>query len=677
MAVSLCMLTIGSMHSFSKTWYVDCEVRHAANFEKGSKTEPFTTISKAANIAEPGDTVLVFSGTYRERVAPARGGSSDKPIVYIAAPGSKVIVKGSEVWKPKWEKNVSEYQIYTAKLDSTLLGEYNPFRIPLKRRIKKSLGQVFVDGEPFLEVSDTSDLLRFPGTWMANTKGDSISIHFKPQSKQVEDLLIEISVRERIFAPFKRGLGYITVKGFIFQHCANQFPNGFWASETPQAGALGCRGGHHWIIEDNLIQYAKNIGLDCGSEGRHDADGLNQKQPSNSGFHLIKNNVIIDNGCGGIEGIRSTGTKIIGNRIERNNRLGNTAPECGGIKLHFFVDGLIEGNLIRDNGASGIWLDNVYRNARVTRNVIIANVGAGIFIELGRGPLLVDNNIIAFTLANTSLSGDGVYSHDAGGVTLVHNLIYFNANFGVWSHIATERGTDNKNNDKEWTPIKQSGWRVLNNMLIGNHRGAISFPAEFERADDNLSDYNLITSANSLLTSETHAAGLDQPVFLINTNKGRVNLDFIAEHMKSSLKNNLVASDFLPNIDRWKEFPMLSFSEWQTFTQNDLNSRIPAILRPQLSRHSLELDFLIDQSPSQIKCRRIENVEIDFSGDPISMENPYPGPFQNLKLEVALGDSSQMIEGRGPFNHIKTTHKNLNHFILWPQSNAVYTPNYK
>src|SRR3954465_5071720 len=70
----------------------------------GSEAGPFRTISRAAAIARPGDTVLVHGGEYREWVAPRRGGLSDqRGITYEAAAGEHVVVKGSEVvtgWEP-------------------------------------------------------------------------------------------------------------------------------------------------------------------------------------------------------------------------------------------------------------------------------------------------------------------------------------------------------------------------------------------------------------------------------------------------------------------------------------------------------------------------------------------------------------------------------------------------
>ena len=60
----------------------------------GTEAKPFKTISAAASVAGPGDTITVHEGVYRERINPPRGGSSDKKrIVYQAAKGDKVVIK--------------------------------------------------------------------------------------------------------------------------------------------------------------------------------------------------------------------------------------------------------------------------------------------------------------------------------------------------------------------------------------------------------------------------------------------------------------------------------------------------------------------------------------------------------------------------------------------------------
>ena len=70
----------------------------------GTRSAPLRTIQRAANLAQPGDVVTVHEGLYRERISPPRGGTADDArIVYQAAPGEKVEIKGSEVVKT-WVK---------------------------------------------------------------------------------------------------------------------------------------------------------------------------------------------------------------------------------------------------------------------------------------------------------------------------------------------------------------------------------------------------------------------------------------------------------------------------------------------------------------------------------------------------------------------------------------------
>ena len=640
-------------------WVVNQNHPQADDNCAGTEEEPFKTISRAAELAKPGETVLVHEGVYRERVAPAHGGEKGRPIVYMASPGETVVIKGSQVWQPKWQSITDHPHVYIGKLDPKLFPEYNPYRILLKQPPIKgmTLGQIFVDGKMLLEVGDKQSLLALPNTWMVSPDRQAIWVHFAASPKLIEQRLVELTIRGRNFAPYKRGLGYITVRGFIMEHCANQLPINFWSSKTPQAGALSCRGGHHWIIENNTIRWAKTVAIDCGSEGDHDADGLEQPEPENTGYHLIRNNLITNNGAAGIVGIRSYGTKIIGNRIEDNASLGLYGSETAGIKLHFFIGGLIEGNLLRSNGASGIWLDNVWYDSRVTRNAIINNNGAGLFIEMGTGPLLIDNNIIALNTAMRMLPGDGVYSHDASGVTLAHNFIFFNANFGVWSHIGTDRTVMTKDGSK--TIVEASSWRVLNNIIVGNHRGAISLPTPSERSQDNISDYNLIASAYDPLTAETYSKELAQPIFIYNTNKRRVAMETILAQFQQKLDRAKVPSSERPNLQEWAKLPLLKFNQWQILTDNDRHSLIPKMLRPDMSVSVPFVRFAIDNSPKKLDCKAIEGVDIDFMGNPMPKDKVLPGPFQQVKFEPALESDLDS------YKKLKVK-ENLNTFLLWP-----------
>ena len=91
----------------------------------GSRSKPFQTISAAAAIAQPGDTITVHGGIYRERVNPPRGGASDrKRIVYQAARGEEVVIKGSEVVKG-WTK--LENDVWKRSIPNSFFGELNPY----------------------------------------------------------------------------------------------------------------------------------------------------------------------------------------------------------------------------------------------------------------------------------------------------------------------------------------------------------------------------------------------------------------------------------------------------------------------------------------------------------------------------------------------------------------------
>jgi parallel beta-helix repeat protein len=614
--------------SSPRTWIVSQHHPLASDQSPGNLALPLKTISRAAELAMPGDTILVRTGVYRERVAPLRSGQPERPITYRAASDETVIVKGSEIWSPNPKPLAGNRYVYSGSMN-LVFGDFNPFTILLKRmHTPQTLGQVFVDGEPSVEVGSIERVLEQSNSWFFNSEDRRLYLHFSHDPKPPLSRLVEVSVRGRIFAPHKRGLGYIHVKGFTFEHAANQFPSNFWNSrDSPQAGAISTRSGHHWVIEDNIIRYAKAIGLDCGSEGKYDLEG-NQPTPEGVGYHYIHNNTIIDNGCCGLVGWKQTGTKIIGNRIERNNLLGWTAPEIGGIKVHKFVGGLIEGNLIRDNDAFGIWLDNVYRDSRVTRNVAINNAGAGIFVEMGDGPILVDNNVVAFTR-----EGEGIYTHDASGVTVAHNLLYGNTHFGVYMRTVTERQFGNASGKDE--TVATSHQRIYNNIFVDNYRGQVSLPFSSKRDFDNHSDYNLLIGG-----TKWNWEGLGLNRFVLNTSDGRVKQQRIVDAFRTSIEEQNVPKIQRPNFNLWTQQPYLNLDEWRFLSGNEHHSFAPtpnlgniengALEKGSmnLSARSLFVEFDSDTPFQILHALPLQEVERDYFGNPIPPVRALAGPFQ-------------------------------------------------
>ena len=99
--VIIVLLTVAVSVASAREYHVSVS---GNDLHEGTAAKPLRTISTAARLAQPGDVINVHEGVYRERINPLRGGKSDqKRIVYQAAPGEKVIIKGSEVIK-EWQK---------------------------------------------------------------------------------------------------------------------------------------------------------------------------------------------------------------------------------------------------------------------------------------------------------------------------------------------------------------------------------------------------------------------------------------------------------------------------------------------------------------------------------------------------------------------------------------------
>ena len=88
------------------TYHVNPAVESAADANPGTEAAPWKTVSRAASAQElqPGDTVVIHSGVYREHVEIKVSGQPERPITFTAEPGARVVLKGSELVRGRWEK---------------------------------------------------------------------------------------------------------------------------------------------------------------------------------------------------------------------------------------------------------------------------------------------------------------------------------------------------------------------------------------------------------------------------------------------------------------------------------------------------------------------------------------------------------------------------------------------
>ena len=273
---------------FTRTYYVDGQAKSADDKGPGTKEHPFKTINHAAQVLQPGERVVIAEGVYREEIRPARGGNGPEAMIsYEAAPGAKVVVKGSEVvtgWQPSegWNFGIDAethkpVKAWELKLTPEMFPDgYNPFEVDNVLGDKTWLryaqdnmityfrrrGLVFVDGHP-LEPVETARELAGPSprsmNYFTKVLWTPLFKEFQPEAGKVwiemngltlhirlandddpAKHTIEITTREQVFAPAKRYQAYIRVKGISFEQAGNGFP-------VPQRGMVSANRGNHFI----------------------------------------------------------------------------------------------------------------------------------------------------------------------------------------------------------------------------------------------------------------------------------------------------------------------------------------------------------------------------------------------------------------------------------------------
>lgn len=402
---------------------------------------------------------MVHEGVYREWVKPEHSGrSSIERIIYEAAEGEKVVIKGSERIDC-WEK--VEGNVWKAVLPNTFFGEYNPYCEALggdwfisPEETALHTGEIYLNGKAFYEAKSLEEVqnpvMRTEGVnppwtkkgepllhpedsvyqWYAQVDLETTTIYANFQGKDPNAELTEINVRKCCFYPERTGRNYITVRGFEMAQAACP-----WTPPTAdQPGLLGTNWSKGWIIENNRIHDAKCSGISIGKERStgHNLCTRTHRKPGYQyqmeavflalqagwsketiGSHVIRGNEIHDCGQNGIVGHMG----CVFSEIYKNH-IYNIAVkheffgyEIAGIKLHAAIDVRIHHNHIH-NCTLGTWLDWQAQGTRVSNNLYYEN-DRDLMVEVTHGPCLIDNNIFA-----------SAYNFDniAQGSAFVHNL---------------------------------------------------------------------------------------------------------------------------------------------------------------------------------------------------------------------------------------------------------------
>lgn len=482
----------------------------------GSRAMPFRRIDDAARVAVAGDEIVVAPGVYREKVTPRHAGTPDARIVYRSEVPLGAVITGAEPLSG-WTRRADG--LWVNRVNNGVFGDYNPY---IQRVCGdwyfapnvRHTGAVFLNDQMMYEADSLEDCARgeaSPNAWNA---GESTWQWFSEQDggetvlyANFHDLdpnaeKVEILVRRNCFMPDEDGVGYITVSGFDINKAATT-----WAPPAAyQDGMIGPHWSKGWIIEDCAVWGSRCCGISLGKyrDPENDMYFTNRRVKSPTqmerdavcrgqyhgwlkekvGGHIVRRCEV--HHCeqtgivGRMGGVFSTIEDCHIHHICNSSQLGGA--ETAGIKLHAAIDVTIRRNHIHDC-IEGVWLDWEAQGARISQNLMHDNhrpdgvpqamgsmFNCDVFIEVGHGPTLIDNNVL--------LSKNPVVI-PSEGIACVHNLM-----LGAFSLINS--GVDSIVNDQReprYTPyhirhrtevagfmtILHGDDRIYNNIIVQHY----------------------------------------------------------------------------------------------------------------------------------------------------------------------------------------------------------------
>ncbi|MBQ2991339.1 MAG: right-handed parallel beta-helix repeat-containing protein [Clostridia bacterium] len=426
----------------------------------GTRERPFRRISDAARIAIPGDEVVVAPGIYRECVSPANGGTEEKRIVYRSEKPLGAVITGAEE-AVNWQRR--QDGVWVTRVSNSVFGSFNPYTTEVFgdwyfAPSVRHAGAVYLGDRMLYEAQSLEECIAgevYPPSWepeysvykwFSEQDGDETVIYANFQDKDPNREKVEINVRRRCFFPEETGRGYITLSGFRIEKAATT-----WAPPAAfQDGMVGPHWSKGWIIEDCEISNSKCCGISLGKyydpENDHYFTRKHVKSPTQMerdavcrgqyhgwlkekvGSHIVRRCHIHHCEQTGIVGRMGAVFSLIEhNHIHHINNMQELGgAEISGIKLHAAIDVTIRRNHIH-HCTMGVWCDWEPQGTRISQNLLHHNErpefcqwaeggmeSQDIFIEVGHGPTLIDNNIM-LSRASVRIATQGV--------ALVHNLM--------------------------------------------------------------------------------------------------------------------------------------------------------------------------------------------------------------------------------------------------------------
>ncbi len=409
-----------------KTYYVSTEP-HASDLNDGSEAHPWATLTKAGEMAQAGDTVIIGGGTYYDLLKPSNDGTAAHPITFKAKEGEEVILSATQL--------VTEFSDYK----DGMVVAYVPWDMGLGKNQVFYKKQNLVEGRyPNREIGEDglfqfSNGLRLDPVWM--TEGD-LKLDINDQRRVISDTLLQEEEED-----YWKGAVFVTQHGSAWTLCLatvgsskkgelklDKTSSKWWFgadATNPNKGFLTCHINAvdqpgEWTMKDNVLYMMLPEGetaetLELEVKNRHLLVDLNDRKYVH------------------IEGIKGFGGSI---RMDESKMCVINNCDLKYISHYTYIDDqrnlYDDGNTLNPNGSPqrgemGIFISGS-DNAVVNTNINFS-AAAGLFIVGSYA--FVDNNVITDTCyAGSSFGGISIDAEEfepisikKGGHTITHNTV--------------------------------------------------------------------------------------------------------------------------------------------------------------------------------------------------------------------------------------------------------------
>lgn len=445
----------------------------------------FRTMQHAADVVEPGETVLVIRGVYRKGFHLAKRGRPDAWITFLAERG--VVIKGSDV-RRDWKRESGDLTIHSIARPELLASYQRP-----DRKLVERTEQVFVEGRLLAHVPQ-HESLRPRDVFYVDDNAKKLYVCLR-NGHDPNEFQTEVSARTWAIAiggppnaniwgkesvGVENAASHIRINGFAVRNIAN----------FAGMAAIQLRGMcDHILIENCDVQWANHHGFGVGSMV-HFSRSENKWLRHLCHDVIVRNCTASNNGVQGIGGGGPSNVRFEYDLLDNNNYKGASSAESGGIKTGF--DGtniILRGNVVRNNHNQGLWIDSGLEGCLIEDNLVFGSTYVGIMNEVTPLPprkgtgfywhwekpdvwrrLSVDEirqwapvgTIIRRNVAvSTRLPvGCGILIGASCNTQAYHNVMYGNAGYGM------DFGGGGSRVDSNGL----SGNRVFKNLFVSNRR---------------------------------------------------------------------------------------------------------------------------------------------------------------------------------------------------------------